>query len=159
ADLDDRLFEVRARAARKLHELGESAGPALRQALAGRPSVEVRRRLEGLLDKVQKAVLPSHQLRGVRAIEVLESIGTPEARQVLERVAGGAPNVLLTQEAAAALRRLRKLPPAPIDIAPPATREDESEEEAILALDQELGATIERGEALGRPVKVILESF
>src|SRR5205807_5936879 len=106
----------------------------------------------GLLDKIQKAVLSSHQLRGVRVIEVLESIGTPEARQVLERMAGGTPNALLTQEATAALRRLRKLPPAPIDIAPPATREDESEEEAILALDQELGAAIERDEALGRPV-------
>jgi hypothetical protein len=74
-------------------------------------------------------------------------------------MAGGDPNAVLTCEAKTALRRLGKLPPAPIDIAPPAPREDESEEDAILALDQELGAVIERDEALGRPVKVILESF
>jgi hypothetical protein len=39
-------------------------------------------------------------------VEVLERIGTAEARQVLERLAGGAPGVRLTREARTALGRL-----------------------------------------------------
>jgi hypothetical protein len=45
-------------------------------------------------------------LRGVRAVEVLERAGTPEARQLLAALAGGAPGALLTREAAASLQRL-----------------------------------------------------
>jgi hypothetical protein len=45
-------------------------------------------------------------VRAVRAVAVLEQIGTPEARQVLEALARGAPDALLTQDAQAALGRL-----------------------------------------------------
>ena len=37
---------------------------------------------------------------------VLEAMGTPEARQVLERLARGSPEVGTTQQARAALKRL-----------------------------------------------------
>jgi hypothetical protein len=47
-------------------------------------------------------------LRSLRAIEVLEHLATPEARQVLQKLAEGAPNVRLTREAKAALARLEK---------------------------------------------------
>lgn len=39
-------------------------------------------------------------------MHVLEHAGTAEARQLLERVAGGVPTARLTREAAAALARL-----------------------------------------------------
>ena len=42
---------------------------------------------------------------GCRAAEVLERIGTPEARQVLQALAEGAPGALLTTSAQAALKR------------------------------------------------------
>src|SRR5262249_32607532 len=51
AELDDERFEVREQASRELEGLGVLAEPALRQALAGRPSAEARRRLTDLLEK------------------------------------------------------------------------------------------------------------
>ena len=44
----------------------------------------------------------------LRALEVLERIGTPEARQILLSLAKGAPEAALTQEAKASLERLGK---------------------------------------------------
>ena len=45
-------------------------------------------------------------LRGLRAVEVLELIGTAEAKEVLELLARGLAEARLTQEASASLGRL-----------------------------------------------------
>ena len=104
-DLDDGSFEVRDRARRRLEELGELAKPALTKALAGMPSAEARNRIKELLDALES--LPSEdRLRVLRAVEVLEMIGSPEARSVLKRLAGGASEAALTRQAKAALERL-----------------------------------------------------
>jgi hypothetical protein len=110
ADLDSTEFTVREKAARELEKSGESAIPACRKALAGQPSAEVRRRLEALIEKQsEESRNPSpHNLRALRALEVLELAGTPEARQVLERLAKGAPQAQLTQDAKASLERLAR---------------------------------------------------
>lgn len=79
-----------------------AAEPALRRALKGKPSLESRRRIEQILAKVRD----SHGLRVLRAIEVLETIGTAEARRVLTALAGGDGSALPTREAKAALVRL-----------------------------------------------------
>ncbi len=42
----------------------------------------------------------------MRNIEVLERIGTPEARQLLQTLANGAPGALQTEEAKDSLQRL-----------------------------------------------------
>jgi hypothetical protein len=47
-------------------------------------------------------------LRCLRAIELLERLGTPEARKLLERLGQGSPEAWLTQEAKASLGRLGK---------------------------------------------------
>jgi RNA polymerase sigma factor (sigma-70 family) len=112
ADLDSDEFAVRETAARELEGLGEGAEPALRQALAGRPSAEVRRRVEGLLEKLDVAHTPE-RLRAVRALEVLEYVGTEEARKLLRQLATGAPEARLTREAKAALGRLDRPAPSP----------------------------------------------
>jgi uncharacterized protein YjiS (DUF1127 family) len=44
----------------------------------------------------------------VHAVQVLEAVGTPEARSVLESLARGVANARLTREARAALERLTK---------------------------------------------------
>jgi len=44
----------------------------------------------------------------VRAVEVLEHITTPEARQLLQELACGAAEARLSREANAALERLKK---------------------------------------------------
>jgi RNA polymerase sigma factor (sigma-70 family) len=108
ADLDDDEFAVREKATRELEKLGPLARPALRQVLAGRPSAEVRLRAMKLLKKAEQVLPTTEQLRGGRAIEVLEQIGTAAARKALERLARQGPNVLLADDARAALGRLRR---------------------------------------------------
>jgi hypothetical protein len=87
--------------------MGTSAEPSLREALAGQPSLEARRRIERLLDRLgtPSALLPE-EARSLRAVEVLEYVGSPAAREVLGRLARGAPHARLTQEARASLKRL-----------------------------------------------------
>jgi WD40 repeat protein len=105
-DLDGDTFEVREQATRELEAMAEHAVPALRQALAGKPSLEVRRRLEALLDRLEGAIPSAETARQIRAVEVLESIGNPDARRLLDRLAAGPAETRLTHEAQAAARRL-----------------------------------------------------
>jgi hypothetical protein len=107
AQLDSDQFEERETAADALEELGDLAGPTLGAVLAGRPSAEVRRRVDSLLGKLDALPSGPRRLREIRAVEVLERAGTPEARRLLERFAAGAPAARLTREANAALERLR----------------------------------------------------
>jgi WD40 repeat protein len=105
-ELDSNRFAVREKAARELEALGESAEPSLHKALERPPSAESRRRIEQVLDNT---ALPSGDaLRQLRAVEVLEQIGTPAARQVLETLAQGAKESRLSHEAKASLERLLK---------------------------------------------------
>jgi WD40 repeat protein len=108
ANLDSEDFELRERASAELAKLGESAKALLRKALADPPSAEARKRLEALLAPAPRSLPTGEALRQARALEVLERIGTPEARQVLEVLAGGAGEARLTEEARAALDRLTK---------------------------------------------------
>ena len=107
-DLDSARFAVRAKASDELGKLGSLAGPALRKALAARPPLEARQRLEQLLNKLDGPITSPETLQMLRALEVLERIGTPEARQILLSLAKGAPEAALTQEAKASLERLGK---------------------------------------------------
>jgi hypothetical protein len=101
-DLDSAEFAVREQAVRELEKHGEAVEGALRKVLAGRPSLEVRQRVKLLVEKWTGA----NRLRKLRAVEVLENIASPEARQLLEKLAGGAADARLTQEAKEALARL-----------------------------------------------------
>ncbi len=111
-DLDSDRFRVREQATRELEKGGEFAASALRRALQRQPSLEVRRRAEQLLEKLEDAALSGDELRASRALQVLEHIGTPGARKVLETLARGVPEARLTQEAKASLERLAKRPAA-----------------------------------------------
>ncbi len=109
-DLDSKSFAARQRATDELQRLGPMVEDAIRKALAAKPPLEVRRRFEQIREQ-QLHPYPTADpelLRTVRSIEVLERIGTPEARQVLERLAGGAVNAWPTLEAQTALRRLKR---------------------------------------------------
>jgi RNA polymerase sigma factor (sigma-70 family) len=108
AELDDDDFGVREGATVELGKLGEPAAAALRKVLAGTPSAEVRRRAELLLKKLQSAGPSPDQLRALRAIEVLEQIGTPGARELLGSLAKGAPGGGPDPQAKAALERLSR---------------------------------------------------
>jgi WD40 repeat protein len=112
ADLNDDRFKVRQAASADLARLGIEAAPALRRALEGKPSPEISRRVQALLDGlVCQTAMTAEALRQVRAIGVLEQIGTPAARQVLASLAQGAPAAPATRYAGAALaRRLAAAP-------------------------------------------------
>jgi WD40 repeat protein len=100
-NLDHKRYAVRAGATRELEKVLDQAEPALRRALAKNDSVEFHLRVKRLLAK-----LPFARLRSVRAVAVLERIGTREAREVLAQVARGKPEAWSTQEAKSALARL-----------------------------------------------------
>ncbi len=102
--LDSDQFAQRTAATRELEKLGDLAGPALRKAREARPSLEVRQRIEALLNRRHR--LPAEDLRVLRAVEVLERAGTAPARTLLEALAKGAAAALLTREARAAVGRL-----------------------------------------------------
>jgi hypothetical protein len=102
--LDDEQFAVRHNASEELEQLGEVAEATLRQALGKKPSLEARRRLEELLAKLDS--WSGERLRAQRTTTVLEHIGTAEARQILEKLAKGAPEAQWTIEAKASLKRL-----------------------------------------------------
>ena len=89
AALDSGEFAVRESATKELEQIGEQIDPLLREILGTKPSLEVRRRIEGLLAR-PRFPIAGESLRGVRAIQVLEHLSTPEARKVLRRVATGA---------------------------------------------------------------------
>jgi RNA polymerase sigma factor (sigma-70 family) len=102
ADLDSDQFAVREKAGRELENLGMDAEGALRKALEGQPSVEGRRRTQGLLERLERA----EGLRISRAVEALERINYPAARQLLETLAKRAPGGRLSEDAKAAFQRL-----------------------------------------------------
>jgi WD40 repeat protein len=105
-DLESDRFELRRQAESELQRLGELAGPALRKAMHADLSLDLRKRLERLLDKLSiPTVAP---LREVRAVELLELIGSPDARQVLNSLAEGAPSARLTEQAREAMQRLAR---------------------------------------------------
>jgi len=105
--LDSDEFAVRESATRELEKLGDVILPAVRQRLA-RPglSLELRRRLEALSSSLDET--SGERLRQLRAIEVLEMLGTTEARELLQAMAGGAPEASVTTAAQLALKRLQR---------------------------------------------------
>ncbi|MCI0464761.1 MAG: hypothetical protein L0Z62_48170 [Gemmataceae bacterium] len=107
-DLDSARFATRDAAARALEKLGRLAEPALRKAAEASPNEELRRRAVTLLARLPTDGLGADELQRWRALEVLERAGTPEARRLLEDLAGGAPGALRTKWARAALERLRR---------------------------------------------------
>jgi WD40 repeat protein len=108
ADLNSAKFTVREAAARELEAWQERVEPHLRRVLAGTPSLELQRRVEALLAKLDAARLsPSTvEVRALRMLELLEHLGTPEARTLLQELAAGAPEARRTRAAQAALARL-----------------------------------------------------
>src|SRR5205814_8633966 len=81
--LEDRRFARREAAARDLLEVGPEAAPELERLLEKGPTLDARRRAEELLRSYRLAPM-GHRLRAVRAIEVLERMATPAAREVLK---------------------------------------------------------------------------
>jgi WD40 repeat protein len=112
-DLDADDFDVRERAVKALAALGDRAVPALEKVLEGNPSVELRKRITDLLDRYRRGEVDPDRARAARALEVLERLGTAEAKALLEEVAKGPAEAWETQDAKRALDRLGRRTNAP----------------------------------------------
>jgi RNA polymerase sigma factor (sigma-70 family) len=108
ADLDSEQFAIREKAQGELVQLGDLAEPALRQTLANNPSLEMRQRVQATLERLRAPVTQPQLLQALRAVAVLEDIGTSQARRLLEQLTKGAPQSRLTREAKASLERLER---------------------------------------------------
>jgi hypothetical protein len=113
AELDSDRFRVRSLAKKQLEEMEEAAEPFLRQALKNNPSLEAQRRIEQLLRRVEESLkdtggVSPKLLRLLRGVEALERIGTPAARQALQKIADRSPDHDVGEEAKAALGRLSR---------------------------------------------------
>jgi WD40 repeat protein len=105
--LNSEKYKDRQQAGAELLKIGDRVVPALEKALAAKPALEMRQRLQTLLDRLASPDrFTGDDLRLVRAVEVLERCNTAEARDLLRRLAGGAPGSLSTTQAQVALDRL-----------------------------------------------------
>jgi hypothetical protein len=106
-DLDNDDFEARESAEKKLAELGEAVAPELRAAMKSNPSAEKKRRLESLLGALDvEGSLTGPSLRAVRAVQVLERVGSTDARALLKKLAEGDQESTTSKAAKQALARL-----------------------------------------------------
>lgn len=106
--LDSADFPVRQQAMAELEKLGEGAIPTLKKTLTGQVSLEARKRIEQLVQKLEGLNLSGAQLQQMRGLEVLERIANADARQVLQQLAEGAPEARMTRDARDTLARLAK---------------------------------------------------
>ncbi|MBN9118785.1 MAG: WD40 repeat domain-containing protein [Planctomycetes bacterium] len=111
ADLGSDEFAAREAAEEQLAALGEAVEAELREAVQG-DDPERRDRAQRLLRTLNRRARVE-RVRALRAVEVLEYADTPAGRVVLAKLAAGAPSARLTQDAKAALDRLRASDPNP----------------------------------------------
>lgn len=112
-DLSNETFEVRDRASNGLVTQGELAELPLRKALETKLDLETRRRVEFLLSKLEQPVTSPEKLRQIRAVEVLEMLPSPQARELLQLLATGYPGHHQTRQAKDSLLRLKQRGPVP----------------------------------------------
>jgi hypothetical protein len=106
ADLDGRRFGVRERASAELAERIEEAELLLREVLTRKPALELRRRIERLLEPLERHVPPPERVRALRVLLAVERMGTAEAKAFLEGLSRGSAGAWLTHEARATLERV-----------------------------------------------------
>ena len=107
SDLNNENFAVRQTATKELEKVGPQVEFPIQRALQGNLPLETRRRLEQIVKNLPDVPDPD-TVRLIRAIMVLERIGSAEARRVLESLARGAPGARETEEAKSSLIRLAR---------------------------------------------------
>jgi hypothetical protein len=110
-DLDSGNFRQRDNAMKLLTNYGRWMEGRYENALKDPPSIEYRRRIEQLMQKLKTSTAPTlaqERLRTRRVMMVLEQVGDPVALDTLQKLANGAPEPALQAEARASLDRLAK---------------------------------------------------
>jgi WD40 repeat protein len=108
-DLNDDDFQTRKTAENELLKQGAIVVPMLQEALMGQlPTLEVRRLMTRILEQLPVDELRSRREREVRILQVLERIGSAEARAYLKELAGGGAAAPLTRDAKVTLEKLER---------------------------------------------------
>lgn len=107
--LGDDNFKVRTDAQGELTRSAELADAALREALRGALPLESRRRIESILAR-DPGTPPAVWRTTLRALDLLEMIGTPEARRLLETLCKAGKESPHQAEAQRSLERLSRRP-------------------------------------------------
>jgi WD40 repeat protein len=103
--LESENYETRTGASDELERLQDLAVPVLREVVSRTRSAEMRHRARDVLERLE-AVASTEQRGTLRALEVLECIGSSDAKRTLEAIAKGDPRARLTNEAKASLERV-----------------------------------------------------
>lgn len=106
ADLDADRFAVREAASAGLEKVGQDAVGGLRKAMAGKLSAEGAERAGKVLAALRDRVSAPEDLRRLRAVQVLEQLGSGPAVELLKAVAAGPAEAWVTLEAQEAVLRL-----------------------------------------------------
>jgi hypothetical protein len=109
-DLDNMNFRLREKATADLLGFGDLSESLLEKFIADLPSLEAQRRAEKILNQIAVDRVSPGRMQQHRAIETLEHIGTPEARDQLEALSRGAAESRVTRDARSSLDRLRRRP-------------------------------------------------
>jgi hypothetical protein len=107
-NLDDDAFTKRDQAMKELQGLAHQFAPLLEARLKQVSAGETRNRLTFILKQMGEEKPPRSLVMELRALTLLEEIGSPEARDLVSRLADGAPQARLTVEARTVLGRLPK---------------------------------------------------
>lgn len=108
ANLESASFKTREAAAKELERLGRQAEGALRAAVNGQSTLELKRRAEQLLARLEEEAPSVDSLRVRRAVAALERMGEPAARRALVALAKGPENDESAALARAVLKRLAR---------------------------------------------------
>jgi hypothetical protein len=115
ADLQNANPAVRRKAMGELRKHGEAAYGALSRLNDGGRAMQS---VQILLNKLEAQANTPDRVRSLKAVAILERIGGADAKELVEKLAGGAAGVPLTVEAKAALDRWpaadAKAAPAPV---------------------------------------------
>jgi WD40 repeat protein len=108
-NLNDERFAVRIKASQELEKYGRWMEGRFKDALVNPPTLEVQRRIEQMLAKLTTGhSVEQLRIRVRRVMLIMEQLGTPQARDVLTKLAAGAPEVELQNEAKKSLERLSR---------------------------------------------------
>ena len=108
-DLDADEPKTREKATETLQGLAAAFEPLLAAVARDHEPGEVRNRVRFILRRQREKTVPQSLLLQLRSLIVLEQIATPQALQVLERLAKGAAGARVTEEAKQSLERLREM--------------------------------------------------
>jgi WD40 repeat protein len=108
SQLDHDRYAIREKANQQLLAMGELVITPLQKLLVNPPSEEARCRADRILKKVKDPELTPERLQVLEAIELLEALQTPAAKELLEEIARETLIAQFRQDALLALERMAR---------------------------------------------------